>query len=293
MPDWVIHLGTAYAVYRPFTKKDLRWIFLGAILPDVFSRVDSVLMDVFNTEWHKHYTLGVFHTPFVMCLMALVIALFTDKVIRTWLLVFGASLFHIFMDTCETKMPGYGQLLLYPLSYKTYNLNLFRNGSAIYYILLTVSFGLIIWHIRESRVTESCIRFKRITPARLFLAGTLMTVICSVPYFAWQSFIDRNVGYELFFHHPERFENREITLHFTEVVAVEPVKIKERKYVVELVGTNGLKVGDWVSVRGIYRKGKIFPEEVRAEGGLHKIWFSLLGLVMLPFLWLEPKKIWK
>jgi len=293
MPDWVVHLGTAYAVYRPFTKKDLRWIFLGAVLPDVFSRVDSVLMDIFKIEWHKHYTLDVFHTPFVMCLMALIIALLTDRVIRTWLLVFGASLFHIFMDLCEAKLPGYGQLLLYPLSYKTYGLNLFHNGSAAYYSMLIVSFGLILWHVRESRVTESHIRPKGITPGRLVLAGILVAFICSLPYFSWQKFIDRNVGYELFFRHPEQFENQEITLHFSEVVSAKPLKIKEREYVFEVVGINGLKSGDWVSVRGIYRNGKVFAEEFQQEDGLHKIWFSLVGLVIFPFLWFDPKKLFR
>ena len=291
MPDWVVHLGTAYAVYRPFTQKDLRWIFLGAILPDVFARVDSVLTDVFHMAWHKHYTLAVFHTPFIMCLMALAIALFTDRVIRTWILVFGASLFHIFMDLCETKLPGYGQLLLYPINYKTYRLDFFHYGSAIYYALLVVSFGLILWHVRESRIIESHIQLKNVTSGRLILAGILLAVICVLPYFAWQNFIDHNVGYELFFRHPEKFENQEITLHFSEVISAKPVKIREREYIIEVVGVDGFKVGDWISVRGVYRNGKVFPGEVWLEDGLSKIWFSLFGLVMFPFLWFDPKKL--
>ncbi len=280
MPDWITHLGGGYLLYRPISRKDIRLFLLGAILPDFFSRGTSILEDVFHLGWISNYPLEAFHTPFMLLLVAVFVALLNTNFIRCLALVFGGSLLHLVFDMNDTKLDGFGQLLLYPFSYKTYQLNLVNYQGWGYYLVVIGLFILLISHVPELRVNPSTFRLQRIG-----WAIPLLALILIMPYATWQQFWRHNVGYIVFRHYPERFENKEVVVHFSRVISDKPLIVEEYKRHFEIVTDRQFQAEDWISVRGMYRQGKIYPQRIKLESGREKIWISLIGLLLFPFLW--------
>jgi hypothetical protein len=285
MPDWITHLGSSYLLYRPVSRRDMRLLLLGAILPDVCSRTSSVLEDVFHLEWPKFYQLEALHTPFILLLMAVLVSLFNINFFRCFGLVFGGSLLHLILDMSQTKLPGFGQLLLYPFSYRTYQLNLVNYQGKGYYLAVIFFLVLLIFHLREPRSNPSDFRLQRIG-----WAVPLLGLILLMPYITWQQFWQHNVGYTVFRYHPERFEGKQVMLHFSRVVSTEPLIIEEGERRFELVTEQRFRPDDWVSVIGIYKQGKIYPRLIKPELGRIKIWISLVGMLLFPFLWFDPHR---
>lgn len=287
MPDWITHLGGSYLLYRPISRKDIRLFLLGAILPDFFSRVVSILEDVLHLGWPRHYQLEVFHTPLMLLLVAVVVALFNTNFLRCLGLVFGGGLLHLLLDMNDTKLAGFGQLLLYPFSYKTYQLNLVEYQGWGYHLVVIGLFILLISHIPETRSNPSAFRLQRIG-----WAVPILALILILPYATWQQFWQHNVGYIVFRHYPERFENKEVAIHFSRVISSKPLIVEEYERRFELVTDRQFQADDWISVRGIYRKGKIYPQRIKLESGTEKLWISLVGLLLFPFLWFDLPARW-
>jgi hypothetical protein len=287
MPDWITHLGGGYLLYRPISRKDIRLFLLGAILPDFFSRGTSILEDVFHLVWPRYYQLEAFHTPLMLFLVAVFVALFNTNFLRCLGLVFSGSLLHLVLDMNDTKLAGFGQLLLYPFSYKTYQLNLVNYQGWGYYLVVICLFILLISHVPELRINSSTFRLQRIGWAIPMLA-----LILILPYATWQQFWRHNVGYIVFRHYPDRFENQEVAIIFSRVISDKPLVVEEYNRNFELVTDRQFQTEDWISVRGMYRQGKIYPERIKLESGREKIWLSLIGLLLFPFLWFGLPTRW-
>jgi hypothetical protein len=287
MPDWIAHLGGGYLLYRPISRKDMRLVLLGAILLDIISRISSVLVDIFDVPLPRYYQLEAFHTPFMLVLMALFISLFNTKFWRCFGLILAGGILHILLDMGDTKLNGFGQLLLYPFSYKTYQLNWVKYYGGGYYIVVVILLVILISGLRKPPLNSAFFRRQRIG-----FAIPLLIFILAMPYLTWQQFWRNNVGYIVFHDYPERFEGQEVAIHFSEVVSAEPLIIKEDKLRFEVLTDQKFQVGDWISVRGIYSRGKIHPLKIKLESGIKKFWISLIGLILFPFIWFGAPSQW-
>ncbi len=287
MPDWITHLGGGYLLYRPISRKDIRVLLLGTILPDVFSRVPALLDDVFHLPLPQYYQFGALHTPFMLLLLAAFIALFSTDFFRCLGLILGGGIFHILLDMTQTKFAGFGQLLFYPLSYKTYQLNLFSYKGWGYYLMVAAFFVLLLSYVNKPRINPVTFRLQRIG-----WAVPLLSLILLLPYVTWKQFWQHNVGYIVFRYYPERFENQEVALHFSRVVSTKPLIIEEGDNRFEVVTDQKFKLDDWISVNGKYRQGKLYPIQIRRELGRAKIWISLVGLLLFPFIWFDFPGWW-
>jgi hypothetical protein len=282
MPDWITHLGSGYLLYRPISLKDMRLLLLGAILPDIISRMSCILADIFNIVLPRYYQLEAFHTPFMLIMLALFISLFNTRFWRCFGLVTAGGVLHILLDMCDTKLTGFGQLLLYPFNYKTFQFELVKYQGNDYHLIVLLLFILLLISAREIRQNTAHFKLQR-----MGFAVPLLIIMLAIPHITWQQFWQNNVGYMVFRHAPERFENKEVAVHFSRVISTTPLIVKEDELQVELVTDQKLKVGEWVSIKGVYKQGKIYASKIIHEPGMEKFWLSLVGLILFPFLWFD------
>ncbi len=287
MPDWITHLGSSYLVYRPISRKDLRLALLGGILPDFFSRVTTILDDVFHLPLPRHYQFEAFHTPFVLLLMVILISLFSTHFFRCFGLIFAGSILHIALDMTQLKFAGYGQLLLYPFSYTTYQFNLINYNGWGYYLMVAAFFVLLLSYVNKPKMNP--VTFKR---QRIGWAIPLLGLILLLPYVTWEQYWQHNVAYAVFRDYPERFEDQQVALHYSQVVSTKPLIIEEGENRFEVITDQEFQLDDWISVKGKYRQGKLYQPQIRRELGRMKIWISLPGLLLLPFLWFDFPAWW-
>ncbi len=286
MPDWITHLGGGYLLYRPISLKDMRLVLLGCILPDILSRICVILEDIFNLYVPKYYQLEAFHTPFMLILLAIFISLFAAYFWRCFALLLSGGILHFILDMCDVKMEGCGQLLFYPVSYKTYQFNLFSYNNWGYYLIVAACLALLLYYcLKQPYINECTFKFQR-----KGWAAALLLVILIMPHITWRSFWRNNIGYMVFFAYPEQFENKKVALHFTEVISNNSLIVKEWEQKFEIITDQRFDVGDYISLIGIYKDGKIYPSKIKLEIGNKKIWLSVAGLLLFPLLWFDPSK---
>ena len=278
MPDWVIHIGAGYLLARIIDKEEVSLALVGAILPDVISRFEGIMIDFFHLYIFENYSFGCFHTPFMLACMSLAIALFTVRPGRAFSVVFGMCLLHIFLDMLEVHVPGVGVLLFWPISYQPYSFDIFY-FKGIGYLLV---YGLFLLVLLSALIQKRSIPKIRWTKKHLSWALPVIIFVFMFPFYASPLMYEHNVGDVQFLNNPKDWDGKKVSLHVSRVISSNPVVVEEREHRFELVTEQKFQVGDWISVYGTYRKGKITPEiTIRETGTYQKSFLSGMGLLFL------------
>jgi hypothetical protein len=278
MPDWVIHIGAGYLLSRRISRQDVSWALIGSILPDVVSRIEVILIDFLHIFFLGDFSFGSFHTPFMLACLSAAVALLTIRPGRTFAVLFGFSMLHIFLDMSEVHVPGFGVLLLFPFSYNAFSFNLLHfKGIAnltVYGLFLLVLLQSFIHKHTFPNIRWSARRFAWSLPIFFFLA--------LFPFRASRMMFEHNVGYIQFLKTPEVWEGKKVGLHVSRVVSLNPAVVDEAGNLFEVETDRDIRKGDWISLYGTYRKGKITSEIIIPEmGSFKKSLFSAVGLLFL------------
>lgn len=146
MPDWVTHIVIALLFAEAFDVPKKSIVLFGAILPDIFPKL--VLLRLFTPlPLGDLGFLKAFHTPFVLFLVIMLIALlFRYNYLKIVLWLSLGAVTHFFADSLLKHFTG-GVNLLFPLSLEHYTLNLvWPNHSFIILIpTILVYFSLLIF----------------------------------------------------------------------------------------------------------------------------------------------------
>lgn len=290
MPNWTTHLGGAYIVARPWGKRDLRFFLLGSILPDFIARIEALNLDMFDVNLFHNYSMGAFHTPFMSLLISLIIAQFSNNAKKTCLLIFAGSLFHFFMDMLETKVSHFGTYLLYPFSYRNFQLNVFPRIGPWVYLSWAVCLCILLYAVWEKK--QNITVFKPCAYWPVVIGLTVVVLV--LPYATNSSFEAHNAGFIQFIKHPNKFEGQKISLHVSQVVSEDPATIKEhrREFPIILGQNIKLKKGEWISLEGVYKKGKIYIDRIQGELGVTtKSLLSLPALLLFPIVWWDWRSL--
>lgn len=123
---WLAHLTEQFIFKKHAGRLDLRWLLVGATVPDVFGLLKvAIYTGLIDHKQHRSGQLGTFHTPFFGVLMALGVYLFylhgagwrpnlRAKLMTLSVLVGQWS--HIISDSFDSK----GCMLFYPFSKTRY-----------------------------------------------------------------------------------------------------------------------------------------------------------------------------
>jgi hypothetical protein len=298
LPDWVTHLGTAYFGARAIRVSAIRSVLLGALLPDI-TRFSVLLIDFL--DWPAVPTFAYlipFHSLLIVSLLAGAIALlFTRRGHSAWH-VFGlielGMVFHFLLDELEGQF-GCGSTTFYPL-YFGKPLNLWPTDG-IFALLLLVLGAMGVGAALASRSTWSSpvIDFRPTMERKsLLYAGLLLGAAAVIPLFTRGWLVQRNAYYLGFFANPSAWEGATVELCFSEIVAERPLMIEEFDTRLPLafedssVSARVLAVGDWVSLRGVYRDGAIHPTVIDYHQKSSDVLLSALAGIAFVCLWLPP-----
>lgn len=270
-------------------------ILLGGVLPDFIGRSGAILSDVVAVDWFRHYSLGCFHTPFMLFLVSLWIAILfpaqsTGETGRNFCYVYLGSLLHIFMDMLEVKIPGFGEHFWFPFSAKVFQLNWLEPHSFWYYALYALMLLAIVSWLRYLTKTQTVsllpggkawlLHWKQESCLKKVIWLCLTVSIVLIPFYAHNYFVKHNAGYIQFLYSPEQWEGKEVGLRGSKVIS--PNVLEEYPHRFTIVTDQSLTVGQWVSVYGTYRNQRIEVTKLQRElWAGYKCGLSLVGLVLV------------
>ena len=294
MPNWIVHLaaGTALSSVIRSRSRILVLFLLGSILPDLSSIANVLFLDRF-THLFKSWDFPIwyfqpFHTPFLAVFYSLALALMVSGGWRrNFVNIYAGALTHFALDTFQRHI-GFHHLMFYPFSMKDINVNLFFPDHWFFFVLGIVSVVLLLSLVLIDRKifvsTGLKIEFRRSGWAALLVAA----VICA-PFLTKGLFYSSNYHWLQFFSGKD-FEGRVVEIGNSRVVSLDPFRTVELNRTLTLripagIFPKGVKVGDWVSYRGIWRNKTVevtlFHKNSRY---FEKIYLSLAGALFI--LWM-------
>ena len=284
MPDWVTHLGTAYIVTRVSRLEDVRLFLLGAVLPDM-TRFSIALVHVLHIPPVETFSyFAPFHSLFLVFLVSVALALIHENPKKCLALVFGGALLHFFLDVLDADLDC-GLWVLYPFCSQRFSLGLLRSEAASLSLLAVSMIALLVAVFERGKFPRTSFRVKNF---RFALPLVLLVVV--LPWFTRGLLVANNIHYLDFFTQPTEWENQQVEFCFSEVVSSNPVVVEEMGQRFQVVTAERLEKGEWISMRGVYRGGKVYPTMILEHKGFFEIWISLAGLVAFVTIWFNPSR---
>lgn len=294
MPDWIIHMGAAHALGRPLRRWDLRWLFLGAVLPDLVARVvgsavaSLPFLEPLRVPPVPLY-LGLLHTPFSVLLLLLAVAVFArDRREAVAGMLFGAAL-HFVLDLLQRSYGG-GLSMLYPVDLRRFGFDaVWYENPATYVVVPVFAVYLIALATRrEDPPRERA--FRGWSRRRGQVALALLVVTFGLPLLYLDRAFEMNLGATRLAAHPDEYEGQEIELSVALVREVGDdqvaVEVHDRPFLIPRSSLPAIEVNDLVSVRGVYRDGRVEPSGVFIHDYGFKRLVSIAGMVLLLVFWL-------
>ena len=263
---------------------DVRHLLLGAILPDV-TRFSVVLVDILDWPAIPTFTYFVpFHSLLIVSLLAGAVALLaplgkqSGKSVlrgsgRAFGLIMVGAVFHFLLDELDGWI-GCGSTTFYPFYFRK-PVGVWDSEGLFFMVLMVVSamaIGMALSHQKGWPALRVVLSWRRVGGAMI-----LVVIACLIPLFFREWMIERNAYYLGFMINPGAFEGETVEFCFSKVVGVSPPVIQEFDRSFELSRSTPLRVGDWISVRGVYQEGVVEPVRLVYHHNFSDIYLSLVG----------------
>ncbi len=146
MPDWMSHLLISLIVAELFNIEKKSLVLLGALIPDLLSKV---FLLYFYLDTFKDLSFSSFHTPLVCFILTILIApLFKYDKVKTVFLINIGLITHFLSDLTMRHFTS-GMNLFFPLSIKSYKLDLIWPEQSIYVLIASLVVFIIIKIIKK------------------------------------------------------------------------------------------------------------------------------------------------
>lgn len=290
VPNLLAHFGVQGVVGRAIVPRaDLRWILLGALLPDAGWILHRLLRQILETDPYRLRAYAIVQASLFLCLLlAAGLALLSRAPLRAFGVLASGSLLHLLLDASQIKW-GNGVHLLAPFSWELWNAGAYWPESPITVGLTLFGAAWLVWAWRRSP-GEPIAVLPAPGPARL--AGALL---CLAAYLALPlAFTDAL----------ERSDSHFVaTLRHREERAGKPVAFDRVWYrrdaaggVIEswsgeqlTVAGRGPARSGLVSLRARFRgPDTLEVERVHVHAGRARDYPSYLGLLLLIAAWIAP-----
>ena len=146
MPDLMSHLIIGLILAEIFSIKKKSLVVLGAIMPDILSKLDLVF---FYLGVRMPLSFAYFHLPIMCFLISILLApLFRYERFKTIIFINVGLISHFVSDLTMKHFVG-GMYLLFPFSFKAYILNLIWPEQSIYIIIFSFFAYLLVRSIKK------------------------------------------------------------------------------------------------------------------------------------------------
>jgi hypothetical protein len=133
MPDLFAHFASGYLISRiPQLRMYTALLVLGAILPDLLTRVPEIVLDRI-LGINIYHAVEIFHSPAVLCLVSFAFALMMARNLRLnafCSLLFG-SLVHVLLDIMQFQFGDSVYMPYFPFSFAKVQFALFHFNASI------------------------------------------------------------------------------------------------------------------------------------------------------------------
>ncbi len=193
MPNTLAHIGLGGPATRWLLKdSDLKWIYVGCIIPDVpwiLQRVARIIVPGLD-PYHVLYYSTVQASLAFCLLLAAALAALSGRFGRTWAILGLNALLHLLLDACEVKWAS-GVHLFAPFTWRMLSFQLFwLEGPVVYFLTaLGLVFLAALWRRASSSPPDVSLRSGRRVAA---------AAVCAAAYLALPL---------AFLHGPERADN--------------------------------------------------------------------------------------
>jgi|SRR3989344_850006 len=276
MPDLFVHIAFPLLLSVMFKIKNWKLLVIGAVLPDL-SRALMILFSFLRFDELKSYLiLAPMHTPFIMILFSISVALIFNNFFRNFLLIFLGIITHFFLDILQFS-GTFGQILFYPVYIKEYTLNLFYGGNLIFPIMGIIVSLICLFFLKE----KSNLRLNK-NPYFFIIP----IIISAIFLFSTQNIlIENNVHGINFLLHPEKYENKEVNLYNSKIVSLNPLTLDEMGHNFVLETKEKLEIGSQITINGIYNDKKINVNSIFFHNNNKEIFssFALIFFLILLF----------
>ena len=183
MPNTLAHIGAQGFILRPFLNKaDIKWIYLGCIIPDVPWMLQRVIrftgLDI-NAYDLRLYAI-IQSSLLFSILLALALAMYSARYWKTGSILSLNALLHLLLDAMQVKWAN-GVHLFAPISWKLINFGLFWPENIFTYLLTVAGIAFFIITLKKAAGGESDLRLK--SPMRYVGSIILMAIYMITPLF--------------------------------------------------------------------------------------------------------------
>ena len=182
MPNTLAHIGVAGFVTRSvITAADLKWIYLGGIIPDIPWILQRVLREIpgINIYALRLYVI-IQSTLLFGIIISLALSSLSKEYIKTFLILALGCLIHLLLDSLEIKWAN-GVHLFTPFSWELLNFNLFWNESIPIYLITL--FGFVYFLITYKKGINTPLKLELTKFIRWFIFLTVMLIYFLLPFF--------------------------------------------------------------------------------------------------------------
>ncbi len=294
MPNTLAHVGINGLITKSIIKKsDILWIYLGCVIPDfpwiVRKIIESALPSVNGYDLQLYVIVQA--SLFFSLILSFILALFSVDIKKTFLILGIGSLFHLLVDSIQTKWAN-GVHLFAPFSWDMTNYGFFWPESVWTYIITFLGLAFFIYYWKSNFVSRPLIAFSL---NRIVTATILMLTYIFLPL--------------LFVDHVEQADNHFISTLRNENSRVGSYVEMDRKKVVLREKTNSYWIesfdkslielnnieelkSDRISIKGKFiSNNEIYVEDYQENWSLFRDGASYVGLFLILLSWIIYLKI--
>lgn len=300
MPDWALHLAAGAACGRAFRLRNLHVLLLGAILPDLAAAL-GVLSESNLLPLDPYLLLSLalpIGAPFGVACLCLFLALWMNKPLPAFSLLFLGALLHYLLDVFQT---GHVEFLLYPYSFAIFNWPRFHYASPFLGWLGLLA--LLLLAILRFFPLPRDIRFSAKYAGLSLLPLLLLALVIGVN--ASRLLPENKFNLQFLLGEPLP-ENTPVQIYAGRVVARRPLIIKKMRRQIEVLAPAvaspplesspaarpptpwpaSIRPGQFVYVQGRFSHNRLLAETVVPLATGRKTILSLFGLFVLIIYWL-------
>jgi hypothetical protein len=195
LPNTLAHLGVAGVATRSvITAADFKWIYLGAIIPDlpwIFQRLGQVFLLNVNLYDLRLYVI-IQSTLFFTLILSFALASFSKEYFKTFLILAFGSLIHLLLDSLQEKWAN-GVILFAPFNWGLFNLDLFWPESLPTYLITLL--GLIYYIIFFKKGIDAPLNLELLNFKRWFMTVIFLLIFFLLPLFLLEQPLEANNHY--------------------------------------------------------------------------------------------------
>ena len=287
MPNTLAHIGVqGFSTKIVFNFSDLKWIYLGCIIPDFPWILQRILKysNLLNLYDVRDYSI-ILSTLLFSIILSGALSMFSKNSKKVFLILAFSSLFHLLLDPLQIKWAN-GTHLFAPFSWHLLSFNLFWPESLLTYIITVLGLLYFIYYYKSALKESSDLIIPGIK--KMYLMISLLLVYFIIPLCMLNLPEENNNHFVKTLRDYNSRQGKYIELDRADYIT-DSLGDYIKTFAKERIKTANLKFENnkLISIRGKFiSRNEIYVEDYHIHSGFRDD-ASLLGVFLTAILWLN------